>query len=293
MKLNEAFEYYKKFMLQKPKQISTEVGRWTIHIAPVLGSAPLKEIKNLQIAQLRNCLEAKKLSPQTVSHCLSLVRRVLHRAVEWDLYPGPVPVFRMPKFDNRRLRFLSTAEANLLLKTLHNQSELWHDVVLFALNTGMRAGEIYSLQPFHIDVQHKIAKVVDTKNSLSRIVPLNEEAMNVVQKYYRINSSSYLLSQAQTRYYIFHDAIKKCRFNHGVTDRREKVCFHTLRHTFASWLVQNGTPLALVSRLLGYKDIRMTMRYAHLAPEQGQLAVSSLPYLRITPSCQERKPIVT
>lgn len=293
MKLNEAFEYYKKFVLQKPKQISTEVGRWDIHIAPVLGAAALEEIKNLQIVQLRNCLESKKLSPQTVSHCLSLVRRVLHRAVEWELYAGPVPVFRMPKFDNRRLRFLSASEANLLLQTLHSQSELWHDVVLFALNTGMRAGEIYSLQSFHIDFQHKIAKIVDTKNSLSRMVPLNEGAMSVVQKYFRMSGSSYLLSQAQTRYYVFHDAVKKCRFNYGVTDRREKVCFHTLRHTFASWLVQNGTPLALVSRLLGHKDIRMTMRYAHLAPEQGQLAVSSLPYLRITPSCQERKPIVT
>ncbi|WP_257243223.1 tyrosine-type recombinase/integrase [Desulfovibrio legallii] len=87
------------------------------------------------------------------------------------------------------------------------------------------------------------------------------------------------MAQAQTKYYMFQEAVEACGFNHGVNDRREKVCFHTLRHTFASWLVQNGTPLALVSRLLGHKDIRMTMRYAHLAPDQGMQAVSVLPLL--------------
>lgn len=65
--------------------------------------------------------------------------------------------------------------------------------------------------------------------------------------------------------------------NRGIKDRRERVCFHTLRHTFASWLVQKGYPLAMVGNLLGHKDIKMTMRYAHLAPNQARLAVSSLP----------------
>ena len=62
----------------------------------------------------------------------------------------------------------------------------------------------------------------------------------------------------------------------AITDRRERVCFHSLRHTFASWLVQSGTPLALVSRLLGHKDIKMTMRYAHLSSNQDREAVSRL-----------------
>lgn len=278
MKLNDAFECYRKFVLSTPKQLSTEVGRWNNHIAPVLGRLPLDKIKNLQIVQLRNCLESKNLSPQSVAHCLSLLRRVMRRAVEWELYPGPVPVFRMPKFDNRRLRFLSPGEAKLLLENLQARSEVWHDVGLFALNTGMRASEIYALQSYHVDLQHKIAKAVDTKNNLNRSIPLNPPALHVAEKYFAPKSSQ-SLAQAQTKYYIFQEAVEACGFNRGVNDRREKVCFHTLRHTFASWLVQNGTPLALVSRLLGHKDIRMTMRYAHLAPDQGMQAVSVLPLL--------------
>ena len=264
--------------------ITTETGRWQHHIAPFLGNMPLEGVKNVQIMQLRKVLEGKSLSPQSVYHCLSLVRRVLRRAVEWELYAGPVPVFRMPKFDNRRLRFLSEAEAAYLLQNLSSRSELWHDITKFALYTGLRAGEIYGLMPYHVDMAIRSVKIYDTKNTLSRVIPLNDIALNIVEKYYRYSVQSLPLFNHNgelpaAHYKVFRCAIKACGFNHGIKDRRERVCFHTLRHTFASWLVQKGYPLAMVGTLLGHKDIKMTMRYAHLAPSQAHLAVSSLPNL--------------
>lgn len=281
MNLNDAFAYYKKLILTGPKQLSTEIGRWSLHIEPILGKSRLEEIKNLQIMELRKTLENKKLSPQTVSHCLSLVRRVLRRAVEWELYPEPVPIFRMPSFDNRRMRFLSIDEAQCLLQTLSLRSRLWHDVAVFALNTGMRAGEIYKLQSFHFDFTQRIVKVLDTKNGLCRHIPLNDPAYSAAYKYYSVSNGGDIFSKAKSRYYIFQDAVSECGFNKGIQDRRAKVYFHTLRHTFASWLVQNGTHLALVGELLGHKDSRMTMRYSHLAPEQGQAAVATLPSIQL------------
>ena len=65
-------------------------------------------------------------------------------------------------------------------------------------------------------------------------------------------------------------------FNQDVTDGRQKVCFHSLRHTFASWLVEEGTPLYTVKELLGHSDFSMTQRYSHLAPEALQAAVAVL-----------------
>ena len=165
MTLNDAFDLYQQLVLSSSSKrgITTEMGRWQHHIAPFLGNMPLDGVKNVQIMQLRKVLEEKSLSPQSVYHCLSLVRRVLRRAVEWELYAGPVPVFRMPKFDNRRLRFLSEAEAAYLLQNLSSRSELWHDITKFALYTGLRAGEIYGLMPYHVDIAIRSVKIYDTK----------------------------------------------------------------------------------------------------------------------------------
>lgn len=285
MKFSEAFGVYRELVLssQTRREITSELGRWEKHVSPVLGEYQLDKIRNLQILQLKKSLEAKKLSPQSVYRCLSLARRILHRAEEWELYPGPVPRFRMPKFDNRRLRFLTPHEVGQLLKKLEEVSDLWRDVAAFAVNTGLRAGEIYSMRPYAVDTENAQVKVYDSKNSLSRVVPLNAHALAIVQKYRRRARRDLPLFHEngqlpERSYHIFRRAVHDCGFNRGITDRRERICFHSLRHTFASWLVQSGTPLALVSRLLGHKDIKMTMRYSHLAPSQEREAVSLIKF---------------
>ena len=70
--------------------------------------------------------------------------------------------------------------------------------------------------------------------------------------------------------------MKDLGLNDGITDRRQKLVFHSLRHTFASWLVQMGKPLYTVSQLLGHSDLKMTMRYAHLAPDTQRAAAMEL-----------------
>jgi len=74
----------------------------------------------------------------------------------------------------------------------------------------------------------------------------------------------------------FEKAVKKLGLNKDITDPRDKVVFHTLRHTFASWLVQAGTPLYTVKELLGHKSIAMTERYSHLAENTMREAVKKL-----------------
>jgi site-specific recombinase XerD len=71
-------------------------------------------------------------------------------------------------------------------------------------------------------------------------------------------------------------AVKRLGFNAGVTDRREKVVFHTLRHTYASRLVMSGVDLYTVQRLMGHSTISMTERYSHLAPDHLEKAVSRM-----------------
>jgi len=74
---------------------------------------------------------------------------------------------------------------------------------------------------------------------------------------------------------MFETAVKALKFNAGITDRRERVCFHTLRHSFASWQVESGTDLYVVKKLLGHGSITMTERYSHLAEGTLQNAVKN------------------
>lgn len=75
----------------------------------------------------------------------------------------------------------------------------------------------------------------------------------------------------------FYRAVDKSGLNQNVTDRRQRVVFHTLRHTFASWLVQKGVHLSTIGQLLGHTSMKMTMRYAHLDPtKQTKNAVSCI-----------------
>ena len=75
---------------------------------------------------------------------------------------------------------------------------------------------------------------------------------------------------------IFTRAVKESGLNKGVTDSRQKVVFHTLRHTFASWIIQEGYPIALASEMLGHSTINLTMRYSHLASDQVRQAVQMI-----------------
>lgn len=291
MTICEAWQSYSLLMLKHTtaKVRLSEEGRWKNHIQPELGNIALNALKSLHVCQFRQTLEGKNISPQTVTHCLSLLRRILRRAVEWEMYPGPIPAFKMPRFDNKRVRFLSVPEAQTLLLELKNHSLFWHDVALFALQTGLRAGELFRLQPAHINQSNKTASIFDTKTSKNRSIPLNSTAYAIALAYAKSSRAWHYpifavdgLPPTTTR--VFNRAVTACRLNSGVKDRRDKIVFHTLRHTFASWLVQRGTPLLVVSELLGHSDLRVTMRYAHLAPGQGRSAVDNLPLNAI---CQE------
>ncbi len=278
--VESAWNYYRELKLPSVRKPQTDIRVWEMHIAPYLANKELGAVKSIDVLRLRSLIEAKNLSPQSVHHVLALLRRILRKAIQWELYAGPLPIFEMPRVQNDRTRFLTLEEAARLLSELKRRSDLWYDLSLFALSTGLRSGEIFSLLPEHINLSTKTVAVVDTKSD-NRVVPLNDAALAIAKTYLALNTGSYLFVTVNGHKIdyaskLYRRAVEACGLNAGIEDRRQRVVFHTLRHTFASWLVQGGTPLVVVSQLLGHSDIKMTMRYAHLAPEQGQKAVSYL-----------------
>lgn len=283
LNLDEAWDNYLCTRELSLTSFHRDKSRYAVHLQQYWHGKDIESIKTPDIISFKQHLLRKGLNGQTVKLCLSQLRRIIRRAKIVGIYSGDVPYFEMPKVDSVRYRYLEKHEAKLLLTELKNISDLWHDISLLSLNTGMRAGEIFGLKGENINSHQKSIILYNSKSGKQRIIPLNEAALSILQSHKSLNSRLIFHQQdsPQVPFYsvskLFRLAVKSCGLNNGVSDNRNKVVFHTLRHTFASWLVQDGTPIYVVSKLLGHGSKRVTERYAHLAPEQGRTAVDSIP----------------
>lgn len=175
----------------------------------------------VRLYKIKNRTRKKNLSPQTIHHCLSLLRRVLNKAYNWKNFNNKLPSFNgiLPKFDNARKRFLTKKEVELIIKIINkiDCTGEWSDIILFALNTGIRKSEIFNLTFNNINLIEKFCIITDTKSSKDRIVPLNETSYNIVIK--RLNKGdNYLFHGRNSK--IFYKVIKISKINDGVTDRK-------------------------------------------------------------------------
>ena len=196
---------------------------------------------------------------------------------------NPISKIKLPKFDSRRDRFLTKDEASKLLTALKERDQDTHDYALLSLFTGLRSGECRDLTWADIDLEGGRIFVKDTKNKRNRHAFITAEIKEMLSR--RLSGRSktekvFPRAKSGIKHnalaYHFDLTVKELGLNDGVSDRRQKFVFHSLRHTFASWLVQMGTPLYTVSRLLGHSDLKMTTRYAHLAPESQRAAAMEL-----------------
>ncbi len=244
----------------------------------------LMSITAEQVQNFENWLfDERKLSSSYVSRIMKIFQAILGKCQKLQLLDR-VPEFPRIVTDSNRTRFLSPDEARLILDLLQEMSPLWHDIVLLTLNTGMRLGEVVSLKGENVDPVNRIIILLKTKNGKKRVIPLNDEALAVCRKYCR-RANEYLFESPvkkgmhiQKSSHLFIKALKKTTINKGYSDRH-RICFHSLRHTFASWLVQEGVRLEIVSDLLGHSSVVTSQRYAHLAPDAGRAAVAKLPSL--------------
>jgi integrase len=258
--------------------------RYEVHLDGRLGEKRLDEISAFDLERLKADLLKKGLSPATVRHCLVLVRQIFNKAVAWGKYQGlnPVKGVKLPTLQNLRTRFLTHEEAALLLEHLNKMrtTDLC-DLSLLSLHTGMRAGECFALKGHDIDLANGIITIRDPKNKTTRHAYMTEAVRDMLQRRKPIDPSSLVFlnrkgSQTQAVSQAFRRAISNLQFNKGVEDPREMVTFHSLRHTFASWLALQGETLQTIKELLGHKSITMTERYAHLGSDHKRRATLAL-----------------
>lgn len=261
-------------------QAKTEKTSWTrdqqiyaSHIKDAFGDKPLQQIAPLDIERLKSTMFKKGLAPRTVQYCLAITRRVLNVARNHNVFTGdnPVSKVRMPKVDNRRMRFLSREEAETLLAELLPKSLPLYTMALFSLHTGMRYGEIAALTWGDLDLDNRTILIRNSKNTMQRTAFMTTAMVEAVQMLETGAKNDLVFPSRKggrkpEPSNLFSRTVESMGLNTDVDDRRQKVCFHSLRHTFASWHAMNGTDLYILKELLGHKDFSMTQRYAHLAP---------------------------
>jgi integrase len=240
------------------------------HLNAVLGSSQLVDIGALQIEQYKRHRLQQSASPATVNREVALVKHMFNKADHWQLYFGRNPV-RGVKFleeDNLQVRFLSAVEEEDLLRCC---SPYLQDLVTFALNTGLRLGEILNLKWKEVDLENALVKMLVQKNRRMLEVPLNERAAAVVHGWYGLRKCEYVFYNPETgeQWKDLWLGLKKACRAAGLDD----VTWHTFRHTFASRLTRAGVDLVTVKELLGHSTISVTMRYAHTNRDAKQKAV--------------------
>jgi integrase len=272
------------------------------------GNKKLTEISAWSLEKYRSG-RLKDVSDSTVNRELDTLRAALNKAVQWGvLKSNPMATVKRSRVDSQApVRYLTPDEDKRLRDALdareakrrENREKFnqWRrergykefpkytdgtftdhlkPMVLLALNTGMRRGELFNLKRADINFVGRILTVVGktAKSLQTRHIPLNDEAFAVLQQWYGQRNKSDLVFPS-------HDGERMDNISTSwerlIKDAKiENFRFHDCRHDFASKLVMAGVDLNTVRELLGHSDIKMTLRYAHLAPAKLAAAVAKL-----------------
>ena len=244
--------------------------RARIHILPVFGHREMAKIGTLEWQRFHN--EKKlQLSPATSNRILENVKRAYTLAIQWSLLPpsahSPQPV-RMHQENNIRTRWLSLEELNRFMHALDNSSNrIMADFFQLLLATGCRKNEILQLRHIDVNMEQRLITIPSPKSGRARHVVMNEQAHVVLLGREPAPGNPYVFPGKVQGRPIFNPkrawlaVLKEAGIDHQTTT------LHTLRHTFASLLVNEGASLHEVANLLGHSasgGTEMTQRYAHL-----------------------------
>jgi integrase len=274
--------YFPAAVISKKKSTTDqELSYFTNWLEPNIGRIGLVDIRPLHLEKVKRVMVKKEKAPRTIQAGLGLARHVWNHAKENDVVKGDWPCHSVNagRFDNRRMRFLTHDECDRLLGKLRVSSPQVANIALLSLDTGMRTGEILSLIWENVDIDAGQIRVVDPKNGKNRISYLTDRTktmLQVVQSRHGLVFPNKAGRRIKAVSKTAGRAISALGLNDGILDRRNKATFHSLRHTFASRLVANGTDLYTVKELMGHSTLAMTERYSHVSNESLELAVKRM-----------------
>ena len=273
---NELAEHYLVWATRKRSFKTKEF--FVKDLLKVFGNCPLKSFSTMALERYQT-EESGRNSNSTANRKLSTLKHMFTKAVDWEMVTEQVykKVSKVTLLDEPvgRLRYLSKEECWQLVKECDQHVR---PIVITAINTGMRRGEILNLKWEQVDLRHGFILLDKTKSGKRREVPINqtlrETLHSIPRKIADGTDNPYVFINPNTGKPFrevkksFSSALRRA----GIKDFR----FHDLRHTYASLAVMAGIDLTTVKELLGHADIKMTLKYSHLAPAHKVAAAAKM-----------------
>ena len=256
-------EYLREYAVKRKRSWKSDQCYLRAHLIPFFGNMRLSEITRKNVEQYSSRRVEEGVKKSTVNRELAVLRKMMFKAIDWGRLDKN-PVQREDFFqgeEQSKERVLTPYEQARLLQV---SSVSLKPILITALNTGMRRGEILGLEWEHVDLKNRKITLActNTKNKKRREIPINEELFSLLATLRAgANGSPYVFPNPftgrplQDAKSAFYRACKKA----GIKGLR----FHDLRHTFASRLSARGVDLNTIRELLGHGSIRMTQRYLH------------------------------
>ena len=270
----DALAYSKEHKASYPGDRST-----VNKLLPVFGTTAIDDITPQMIKAYLD--KRDDLTKTTINRYRGTLSMIFQEAIRnGKAKANPARLVRLHREDNSRVRFITYPEEAIIREIIRHRCAIHEPEFTLALETGMRRGELYALEWDRVDFERRQLILLKTKNGTARVVILTAAAVSALEQLWkRRNSDSPKV--CLTRYgepmisprawfeLVMAEAVKKCALLKDVT-------WHIFRHTYISRLVMAGVDLRTVQELAGHKDIKMTTRYAHLAPAHKLAAVDRL-----------------
>lgn len=248
-----------------------------------IGEMSIKEIQKLDIENFQIEIE-KDLMPATINFIIQQTSSIFNWSIENGyLSKNPCQFVKNLKVKNARLRYLEIDEIKRLLETVKNDKHLYY-FVLLGLSTGGRLQTVCNIKVSDIRENGTI-RLYDFKNESEYFGFLNNDLKSELNEYIKIinlKEDDFIFKNTSNQNYTNQYYYRKLQpifdvlFNPDGTEPLEKVTIHTLRHTFASQLAINDTPILIIKKLMNHNDIKTTMRYAKLSKSSGDVYVDRL-----------------
>lgn len=271
---SDALAYSKEHKASFPGDQST-----VNKLLPTFGSVRISDITPQSI---KAYLDTRAdLTKTTINRYRGTISMIFQEAIRnGKVKTNPARLVRLHREDNARIRFVTYQEEAVIRATIRERCPMHEPEFTLALETGMRRSELYQLEWDRVDLKRRQLILLKTKNGASRVVILTAPAVEALKELQerrtpqttRICLTRYSQPMVSPRAWfelVMVDAAKK---DPGLSD----VTWHIFRHTYISRLVMAGVDIRTVQELAGHKDIKMTIRYAHLAPAHKLAAVDRL-----------------